>query len=193
MCARALKLAASFPDSEVVLGDGSEPSFLLEQRLASHDVAIGLTDSDEENLIFSLFSHSLGVRKNITKVNRTSLIKLLHADNLDAIISPRISISDAIIRRVRSLDHQNRYHLQGYARLSTSKGSEVLEFIVSKDDKACNQQIMKLPIDERVLIGLIIRNENKIIPKGSDYLMENDAVIVVSVNKRVRALDEILK
>ncbi len=190
---RALQLAASFPDTEVVLGDGSEPSFLLEHRLASHDVAIGLTDSDEENLIFSLYSHSLGVKKNITKVNRTSLIKLLHADNLDAIISPRISISDAIIRRVRSLSHQNEYHLQGYARLSTSKDSEVLEFIVSNNDKVCNKKIMELPLDERILIGLIIRNENRIIPKGSDYLLENDYVIVVAVKKRVRELDEILK
>jgi trk system potassium uptake protein TrkA len=190
---RALQLAASFPNSEVVLGDGSEPSFLLEHRLPGYDVAIGLTDSDEENLIFSLYSHSVGVKKNITKVNRTSLIKLLHADNLDAIISPRASISDAIIRRVRSLSHQNEYHLQEYARLSTSKDSEVLEFIVSKDDKVCNRKIMDLPLDERVLIGLIIRNENKIIPKGSDYLLEDDYVIVIDVKKRVRMLDEILK
>ena len=162
---RALKLASSFPDSEIILGDGTDQDFLSEHRLSAHDVAIGLTDSDEENLIFSLYSHSLGVRKNITKVNRTSLIKLLHADNLDAIISPRTSISDAIIGRVRSLSHQNEYHLLGYARLSTSKDSEVLEFVVSKDDKVCNKKIMELPLDESIFIGLIIRGEIKIIPK----------------------------
>lgn len=190
---RALQLAAAFPDNEVILGDGSEHSFLLEHRLPKHDVAIGLTNYDEENLIFSLYSHSLGVKKNITKVNRTSLIKLLHADNLDAIISPRTSISDAIIRRVRSLMQQNEYPLLGYARLSTSKDSEVLEFIVSKSDKVCNKMIMELPLDKRVLVVLIIRDGVKIIPKGSDYLLEDDYVIIVDVKKRVRALDEILK
>lgn len=133
------------------------------------------------------------MRKNITKVNRTSLIKLLHADNLDAIISPRTSISDAIIGRVRSLSHQNEYHLLGYARLSTSKDSEVLEFVVSKDDKVCNKKIMELPLDESIFIGLIIRGEIKIIPKGSDCLLENDCVIIVDVKKRVRTLDGILK
>jgi len=190
---RALGLAVSFPNNEVILGDGTDPEFLLEHRLPNFDVAIALTDVDEENLIFSLYSHSLGVKKNITRVNRTSLIKLLHADNLDAIISPRVSISDAIIRRVRSLSHQNEYHLLEYARLSTSKDSEVLEFIVSKKDKVCNQKIMELNLDSRVLIGLIIRDGVKIIPKGSDYLLENDYVIVVDVKKRVRSLDEILK
>lgn len=190
---RALQLAASFTDHEVVFGDGTDPDFLREHRLQNHDVAIGLADVDEENLIFSLYAHSLGVRKNITKVNRTSLIRLLHADHLDAIISPRISISDAIIRRVRSLSHQNQYHLLEYARLSTSKDSEVLEFLVSKNDQVCNRRIMDMPLDNRILIGLIIRNEVKIIPKGSDYLLEGDYVIVVDAKKRVRALDEILK
>lgn len=190
---RALQLAAAFPENEIVLGDGSEHSFLLEHRLPSHDVAIGLTNYDEENLIFSLYSHSLGVKKNITKVNRTSLIKLLHPDNLDAIISPRTSISDAIIRRVRSLTHQNKYPLLEYARLSTSKDSEVLEFLVSKENQVCNKMIMELPLDERVLIVLIIRDGVKIIPKGSDLLLEGDYVIIVDVKKRVRALDEILK
>lgn len=190
---RALQLATSFPNDEIVLGNGADPSFLLEQRLPSYDVAIGLTDSDEENLIFSLYSHSLGVRKNITKVNRTSLIKLLHPDNLDAIISPRISISDAVIRRIRSLSEQNEHHLLGYSRLSTSKDSEVLEFAVSKNDKVCDRKIMELPLDERIFICLIIRNGINIIPKGSDYLLKDDHVIIVSVKKSVRALDEVLK
>lgn len=190
---RALQLAVAFPDNEVVMGDGSEPSFLREHRLQNHDVAIGLTEIDEENLIFSLYAHSQGVKKNITKVNRTSLIKLLHSDHLDATISPRISISDAIIRRVRSLSHENQYHLSAYARLNASREAEVLEFCVSKDNQVCDQKIMDMPLDDRILIGLIVREDQKIIPTGSHYLLEGDYVIIVDVKKRVRALDEILK
>lgn len=190
---RALKLAVSFPDSEVILGDGTDEDFLLEHRLGRYDVAMALTDSDEENLIFSLYSNSLGVKKNVTKLNRISLLRLLDTDNLDAIISPRISIIDAIIRRIRSLSHKNKYKLLGYARLSTSTESEVLEFIVSKDDKVCGQRIMDIPIDEGVFIGLIIRSKENIIPQGSDYLLEDDFVFIIDVKKRVRTLDGILK
>lgn len=189
---RAQQLSVLFPNEEIVHGDGTDTKFLTKQRLSSYDVAISLMDVDEENLIFSLYSHSLGVKKNISKVNRTSLIKLLHADYLDAIISPRVSISDAIIRRIRSLSHSKQNPLLAYARLSTSQHSEVLEFRVTKEDKIVNQRIMDMKLDPRVLIGLIIRNNQQIIPKGSDVILENDYLIIIDVEKRVRSLDEVL-
>lgn len=189
---RAEQLSVEFPDDEIIHGDGTDPKFLVAQRLASYDVAISLMNVDEENLIFSLFSHSLKVKKNISKVNRTSLLKLVHADFLDSIISPRVSISDAIIKRVRSLVNRQHNQLLGYARLSTSTHSEVLEFLVTKNDKIINQRIMDLNIDPRVFIGLIIRNNQKIIPKGSDMILENDYLIIIDIEKRVRSVDEIL-
>ncbi len=52
---------------------GHQKIFLMEERAGNFDAVATLTGVDEENIIASMFLNSVGVQKNITKVNRTSL------------------------------------------------------------------------------------------------------------------------
>ena len=48
---------------------------LLEESAPHYDAVATLTGVDEENIITSMFLDRVGVHKNITKVNRTSLFR----------------------------------------------------------------------------------------------------------------------
>ena len=87
---RAKVIASRFPMAEVIVGDGTDQIFLREQRIYNFELSLSLTNSDEENIMVSLFAHREGVTKTITKVNRVGLTDLLDASQLDAILSPRI-------------------------------------------------------------------------------------------------------
>ena len=49
----------------------------MEERAGNFDAVATLTGVDEENIIASMFLNSVGVQKNITKVNRTSLLEII--------------------------------------------------------------------------------------------------------------------
>ena len=78
---RANFFSQEFPDLYVVHGDGTAKDILLEERANNFDAIATLTGVDEENIITSMFLNNLGVQKNITKVNRTSLLEII--DNQD--------------------------------------------------------------------------------------------------------------
>lgn len=74
---RAQTFSQVFPEVSVILGDGTAKDLLLEESAASYDAVATLTGVDEENIITSMFLESLGIHKNITKVNRTSLLEII--------------------------------------------------------------------------------------------------------------------
>ncbi|MDK6804145.1 Trk system potassium transporter TrkA [Aerococcus sp. UMB7834] len=190
---RAELLADEIDQAEIILGDGTDQRFLREHRIDRHDIVISMTDSDEENLMLSLFAHEEGVKKNITKVNRPKLVRLLNAENLDVIVSPRISVSDAIIRHVRAIP-ENNSALLGYARLAVDKEiAEAMEFQVSAQDRVTQAPIKDLAIKNHVLLGMIVRQDRLHIPSGDDQLQAGDDVLIFTSCRDVFSLDDILE
>jgi len=187
----ANRLAIAFPQIEVIIGDGTNQKFLREMHLANFDVAIALTHIDEENLMLSLYSHQQGVRKTITKVNRSELTKLIDPENLDTVIVPHISAGDVIIRYVRSREKSSDSALESYARLSTD-GVEASEFIVSEGNRATENPIQHLHLHKGLIIANIMRAQERIIPTGADQLRPGDHVLIVSTGRRLLQLDDIL-
>ena len=72
---RARFFSEKFPNLYIVQGDGTAKDILLEESAQNYDAVATLTGVDEENIITSMFLDSVGVQKNISKVNRTSLLE----------------------------------------------------------------------------------------------------------------------
>lgn len=187
----AQALALEFPKAEIIVGDGTGQDFLIEQGLERFDVSIALTNIDEENLMFSLFAHRLGVKKTITKVSRVNLVNLLDSESLDTIVTPRISVANGIIRYVRSLDVSADSEIEDYHRLDNGV-VEAVVFRVKPESRAVNIPLRLLKIKKHVLLGLILRDNHVIIPTGDDSILANDHVIVIAREQNIHTLDDIL-
>jgi trk system potassium uptake protein len=68
--ARCEDLAQLAPDVTVLHGDGTNLSFLREERIGSADWVLAVTGSDEVNLMSSLLAHELGVAHTFALVHR---------------------------------------------------------------------------------------------------------------------------
>ncbi len=187
----ASELAAEFPEIEVIEGDGTDQNFLQEERLTNYDAVVALTGIDEENLLLSLYATSQGVKKTITKVNRTDLLKVLEKQGLDSIVTPRRLIADIIIRFVRALENSQGSNIDALYRIADNQ-VEALQFTVTNGSKVKDVQLMKLRLKNNLIVAAIIRGNKVIVPGGLDKIMLKDRVIIVTTHTNFKDIDDII-
>ncbi|MBO5281814.1 MAG: Trk system potassium transporter TrkA [Lachnospiraceae bacterium] len=180
---RCAELAELLPEAEISYADGIDAEVLLEEGMKKADVCVSLTGNDDSNLVISLFAWSCGVESVITKVNATAYEKLLNKVNIDITISPSVITADRVMSFVRNVtvynargnDIQSLYQLAGGL-------AEAIEFIAydscSRLGVLFKQPELKLKKD--ILIAMIIREGQVIIPDGSSCIQPGDRVVVIS-------------
>lgn len=186
------ELCEALPKATIINGDGADQELLLEEGLNSVDAFVSLTGMDEENILLSSFAYSKQVPKVIAKVNRESLIPLAEHWGLDTLISPKMIISDIILRYVRALQNSEGSSVETLYKLMDGK-VEALEFSVKAESLLLNRSFKELNFKPNTLVAGIIRDRKIIIPSGEDCLKVNDKVIVLAANQRLNKLSDILK
>lgn len=180
---RCAELAELLPQAEISYADGVEADVLLEEGMKKADVCVSLTGSDDTNLVVSMFAWSCGVESVVTRVNATAYEKLLNKVNMDVALSPAAISADRIMGFVKNVtvhnakgnDIQCLYQLAGGM-------AEAIEFIAydncRKLDIAFKQPEFKVKKD--ILIAMIIRQGEVIIPDGNSCIRSGDRVVVIS-------------
>ncbi len=184
------ELSALLPHSTIINGNGTDQELMLTEGIRDTDAVITLTGIDEENMIISMFANALDVPKTVTKINHTEYIGVLNKAGIDTIVSPKLVVADEIMRYVRAIYQDGGVLESGKAgtietlyRLSKGK-VEALGFTVPQEGNYQGITLMQLKLKPQILIASIIRNEEVIIPKGSDCLMPGDSIVVVTTSEQ---------
>lgn len=188
---KAENLSVDFPGVEVINDDGTSLNTLIEQRAANYDALISLTGIDEENIIISMVAQSIGIKKTMTKINRTELLDLGDTVGLQSVITPKRIVADNIIQIVRALDNSQGSNVEALYTMADEK-IEALQFRVKSGSKITENKIKDLNIKKGNLIAYIYRDGNVIFPSGNDQVKGHDRVILITLNERLNDLDEIL-
>lgn len=188
---RAKQLSSAFPHCTIINGDGTNPELLDEENIKDVDAFVSLTGMDEENIITSLYAKSFGINKIITKVNRHGFVKIAENAGCGTILTPKEIVVNRIVQYVRAKINSTGSNVRKLYRLVNNK-IEALEFKVSEDAKCINVPLKDLVIKPNILICAIIRDEKVIFPAGTDCILPNDEVIVISMAKYIYELDDIL-
>lgn len=80
--------------------------------------------------------------------------------------------------------------LKTFNDYESEKSTKLLEIKVKKDSKYANKSIMDSDIPEEILIVMIKRDGNVLVPKGSTIIMEDDIVVLTGEN--LEQLNELL-
>ncbi len=190
----ALNLSYTLPNINVVHGDGTNRSLLLEEGLKKADAFCCLTGIDEENIVLSLFAKSVNDEiKTITKVNHTLFREVIRTLNIDSVVYPKFTTASIILKHVRSkASHSGVSGVEKLTRIINNK-VEAIEFQVSAESQLINRTLQELTLRPNILIGSITRGSEVIIPSGSDILKPGDSVVVVTSTERLTSLDDILQ
>ena len=188
----AHQLSQDYPKIEVVHADGSHLSTLKEQGAHHYDALLSLTGMDEENIIISMVAKSLGVKKRLTKINRTELLEIVDSVGLQSIITPKRLIADKIVQYVRALENSQGSSVEALYTIANDQ-VEALQFKVVNGSLVTKNSIRDLDIKPGVLIAYIVRGQQIIFPTGNDRLQPGDRVIVICHQHHLHDIDEILR
>ncbi len=188
---RCLELSDLLPKCTVICGDGTDQTVLNEEGLNETDAIVSLTDIDEENMVISMYAQHRGLKKVITKINRQSFVGMLNTVGLESIISPKIISANRVLGYIRAMTNSESSSLKTMYKLVDGR-VEALEFEISENSEVIGIPLRDLRIKKGILIGCIIRRGQILFPGGNDTIEKYDSVIVITNNKGLTEITDII-
>lgn len=174
----ALEKAEDNLDVMCIKGNGVSASILHEAGVAEADLLIAVTGSDEVNMVCCLTAKQLGVNRAAARVrdpeyaNELSLIK--EQIGVDFIINPEYAAAEEI---ARTLSFSSAVNVERFAsgrvrmvELKVTAGMDMIGKTIRQIDKETASS---------VLIGVIVREDEVIVPDGNAVIKENDLIYVI--------------
>ena len=169
-------LADLLPDATVVNGDGTSKNLLFEENLENAEAFVALTNMDEENILLGMFAERMSHAKVVTKVNRVAFDDITDELELGSLIHPKYIGSNV----------ETLYHI-------LDSKAEALEFVIRENSSVVGVELKDLRLKNNLLVGCINRGGKVLIPRGDDCLMVGDTVVVVTSQKCLRDIEDILE
>lgn len=186
---RANWVAKHLTKSIVLHGDGTDPEFLREQLDEYADAVVVLMDDDEKAVLVGLFAKQLGAKKVLVRADKLAYATIAHKMGIDALISPRREVANAILRFVR------RGRVATTQMLGDHEG-ELIDIRVPSEPK--NKLIIEKPLKELdlpadSLVGVVIRGGNVFIADGDTILAPGDELLVVALPQAIQKVERLLR
>lgn len=184
---RAELVATLLPRALVICGDGSDPD-LLRERIEEDriDGVVVLLQEAEESLLIGIFAGSLGAGKVVVRCDKAGYVPLASALGIDAVLSPKRAMADAILRYVRTDAVESTLLLGEHE-------AEVLHLRipdVPARPELVSRPLKNLPFPRDTLVGAVIRGDAVMIAHGETVLRPGDELLVVT---RPTASSELVK
>lgn len=188
---RCKELAELLPEAVIINGDCMDQDLLLSEGIEHADGVAALMDFDEENILISLYIKGVSKAKIITKVNNTSFDNIVEQLNLECVINPKNISGEYIASYIRAMQNSLGSNVETLYRLNEDR-VEAIEFNAKSSSKLVGIPISKLNLKDNLQIICINRKGRIILPVGSDSIMTDDLVIVITKHKGLSDLDDIL-
>lgn len=189
---RCDELCELIPNARVICGDATKRDVLLEEGIKGKDAFVALTDDDGNNIITSIYSHSLGVGKTVVQVNKEHFAEMLDFSELDCVVSPKDVVIQIITRYVRAMSNSVEYgSIETLYKLSDGK-AEAIEFVVGENTSVTGIPLKDMHLKPDVLISAVIRNNRCIIPDGTTQMLPGDHVVIVTTAGWLKDINDIV-
>jgi len=189
---RCETLSDLLPEAIIINGDGTNRSLLMEEGLSRTEAFVSLTNMDEENVFLSLFAKTVSNAKLVAKVNRLAFDDVI--DNLDigSVIYPKYITADYILQYVRAMQNSIGSNIETLYHILDNQ-AEALEFAIRENSPVTGIPLSELNLKKNLLVGYLNRNGQVKIPRGQDTIQVGDTVIIVTSQKGLRDITDILE
>ena len=190
--ARCQALAELLKNTSIHCADGTDTAVLQENGISQADGFVALTGFDEDNIILGLYAGKAGVGKVISKVNNAKFVNLLRDIFPETTLSPQELVAERISGYVRGLEHASEKSTIEALYYLADRRVAATEFIVGAKAACTGKALKDLPISDGVLLTTVIRGGKSFLPDGQTVLKPDDRVIVITANRTIVELDDIL-
>lgn len=190
---RCEELSLLLPDATIIHGDGTDKQLLLEEGLTTAESFVTLTGLDEENILLSLFAGNNSHAKLVTKVNKIAFTDIINNLEIGSVIYPKNLTADYILQYVRAMSNSiGSNNVETLYQILDNR-AEALEFAIREESEVTNIPLCELKTKDNLLIGCINRHGKIRIPRGQDSIQVGDTVIIVTTQKGLQDIRDIVK
>ncbi len=177
----------------IINADAMDEDLLLSEHIDRADGVVCLMDTDEENLLASLYAKQVNPKaKVVTELGNLKFSSVVDTLPLDSVIRPKQLTGEYIVRYVRGMQNTVGNNVETMYKVSGDR-AEALEFLVREDSALTGVPLSRLNLKNDLQIVCISRNGKVIMPGGGDTIEKGDRVIVVTKHKGLADLRDILK
>lgn len=185
------ELSDLLPEALIINANATIKNVLLEEGIEDAQAFASLTNYDEENILLSLYAKKRSKAKVFTKITRMTYDDIVGEMPLGIIINPKLVTADRILQHIRAMQNSKGSNVETLYKLVDNK-VEALEFYARSNAKLICVPLEKLQLKSNILVSCINRKGRIIIPNGQDYIQVGDTVIIVTTNKGLNDLNDIL-
>lgn len=189
---RCEELSELLPEAVIINGDGTDKKLLLQSGLPSAEAFVPLINIDEENIFLSLYAKEQSNAKLVTKVNRFAFDSIIDKLDLGSVIYPKYITADYILQYVRAMQNSIGSNVETLYQILDNK-AEALEFSIREHGPVVGVPLMDLSLKKNLLVACINHNGRIIIPRGHDQIEIGDTVIIVTTQKGLQDVNDILR
>jgi trk system potassium uptake protein len=161
-----------------IRGSGVSTNILMEAGIDTADLLIAVTSSDEVNMVCCLTAKKLGVKQTIARIRDPEYaheLSLLKEElDLDLIINPEQAAAEEI---ANVLNFPIAINVENFAKGRV----KMVEIRATKEMGIIGEPLKDISnkLISSILIGVVIRDEEVIVPNGDFVIEENDNIYVI--------------
>lgn len=183
---RAVKLAESLSRTLVLKGSPTDEGLLMEENIRDCDAYIAALPEAELNVMAALNAKMLGAHRVIALTDRFSYVPIIEASGVDAVVSPRALAVGTILHHIR------KGKVKTVIPYGDGGQAEAIEFEALETSPVVGKPLRELQFPRGAIIGAVIRNNEAIIPGGSDVIAPGDGVYVFATKSAVPKLEKLM-
>lgn len=190
---RCEELSENLDGVMIINADAMDEDLLLSEHIDSADGVVCLMNTDEENLLASLYAKQVNPKaKIVTELGNLKFSSVVDTLPLDSVIRPKQLTGEYIIRYVRGMQNAVGNNVETMFKVSGDR-AEALEFIVREESAVTSVPLSKLNLKNDLQIVCIGRNGKVMTPGGNDTIEKGDRVIVITKHTGLSDLRDILR
>ncbi len=179
-------IAEQLEHTLVIQGDGTDVDLLASEGIADMDAFVAVTDDEESNIITSLLTKHLGVRRTITMVSNADYLPLINSIGLDVAVDKRMITANAIARFI---------HRGEVVSVATLRGidAEAIELVAQKGAKITKRTLRDTKFPDGAIVGAVTRDGEVFVPVGDSSIEANDKVVIFALPKAVANVEKMFE
>ncbi|MBR4158982.1 MAG: NAD-binding protein, partial [Spirochaetia bacterium] len=183
---RCKELAARFPEALILNEDISDDNVLEDEGLTDGDLIMAATENQELNIVSAVYAKSLGVKKALAVVKKTSYLNVATNLGIDVPISLNYSTLQGILRFMRRRGLKNSYAIP-------ESDIEVIQLQIPETSMAAGLLVKEIKFPPQTLILSVRSDEKDILPNGNYEFKKGDNIILLVKKDNIDRVQEIFK
>ena len=154
-------------------GDGSKPFVLEDADIYNADIAIALTDRDDDNLVIcELCKKKYRVKRTVTVISDPKKIDFFYRMGIDSVVCA-VSTIGSVIEQQAFIDEIATLASVGEDRI------KIAQVPIFGTAPVVNKKLRDINLPKQVIVGCVLRGEKSMIPRGDTRILAGDVLVLI--------------